>query len=184
MPADTVGDLGYAEELGNYAEYSGAPNTQVRIEPPHLIQHCMLSACPEQHLGHCGVSTARPNMLGRPRESHALWNRGRLQLVGELVMQETYAYAKTLLDVATANPDGRTRALLVGGGIANFTDVAATFKGIIQVGTLQSQCACCRCNRSIEQRGLAASQHCACDESWRHACCAVLGPMQLHMCRQ
>ena len=27
--ADTVGDLGYAEELGNYAEYSGAPNTQV-----------------------------------------------------------------------------------------------------------------------------------------------------------
>ena len=33
---------------------------------------------------------------------------------------------------ATANPDGRTRALLVGGGIANFTDVALTFKGIIQ----------------------------------------------------
>jgi hypothetical protein len=26
--ADTVGDLGYAEELGNYAEYSGGPNTQ------------------------------------------------------------------------------------------------------------------------------------------------------------
>ena len=25
--ADTVGDLGYAEELGNYAEYSGGPNT-------------------------------------------------------------------------------------------------------------------------------------------------------------
>lgn len=24
--ADTVGDLGFAEELGNYAEYSGAPN--------------------------------------------------------------------------------------------------------------------------------------------------------------
>jgi len=28
--ADTVGDLGFAGELGNYAEYSGAPNTQVR----------------------------------------------------------------------------------------------------------------------------------------------------------
>lgn len=27
--ADTVGDLGYAEELGNYAEYSGGPNQQV-----------------------------------------------------------------------------------------------------------------------------------------------------------
>ena len=35
--------------------------------------------------------------------------------------------------MATSNADGRTRALLVGGGIANFTDVAATFKGIIQV---------------------------------------------------
>jgi len=28
--------------------------------------------------------------------------------------------------------------LLVGGGIANFTDVAATFKGIIQVNTAHS----------------------------------------------
>lgn len=73
-PETAVGDLGLATELGNYAEYSGAPNTA-----------------------------------------------------------ETYAYAKTLLDCATANPDGRKRALLVGGGIANFTDVAATFKGIISV---------------------------------------------------
>ena len=47
--------------------------------------------------------------------------------------QETYLYGRTLLDCATANPDGRGRALIVGGGIANFTDVAATFKGIIQV---------------------------------------------------
>ncbi|KAL3152236.1 ATP-citrate synthase alpha chain protein 2 [Trebouxia sp. C0010 RCD-2024] len=71
--ADTVADLGYADELGNYAEYSGAPN-----------------------------------------------------------QQETYLYAKTLLGCATSNCDGRGRALLVGGGIANFTDVAATFKGIIR----------------------------------------------------
>jgi ATP citrate (pro-S)-lyase len=33
---------------------------------------------------------------------------------------------------ATADPDGRKRALLIGGGIANFTDVAATFSGIIR----------------------------------------------------
>lgn len=33
---------------------------------------------------------------------------------------------------ATADPDGRKRALLIGGGIANFTDVAATFNGIIK----------------------------------------------------
>lgn len=36
------------------------------------------------------------------------------------------------LKCATANPDGRKRALIVGGGIANFTDVAATFNGIIR----------------------------------------------------
>ncbi|RRT53083.1 hypothetical protein B296_00032642 [Ensete ventricosum] len=33
---------------------------------------------------------------------------------------------------ATSDPDGRRRALLIGGGIANFTDVAATFNGIIR----------------------------------------------------
>ena len=71
--ADTVGDLGFAHELGNYGEYSGAPNAR-----------------------------------------------------------ETYLYTKTVLQCATADPDGRGRALLVGGGIANFTDVAVTFKGIIQ----------------------------------------------------
>lgn len=37
-----------------------------------------------------------------------------------------------LYQCATANPDGRKRALVVGGGIANFTDVAATFNGIIR----------------------------------------------------
>lgn len=37
-----------------------------------------------------------------------------------------------LLQCATSNPDGRKRALVVGGGIANFTDVAATFNGIIR----------------------------------------------------
>jgi len=70
--ADTVADLGWGKELGNYGEYSGAPNEE-----------------------------------------------------------ETYHYAKTVLDLATRNPDGNGRVLLIGGGIANFTDVAKTFKGII-----------------------------------------------------
>lgn len=37
-----------------------------------------------------------------------------------------------LLQCATADPDGCKRALVIGGGIANFTDVAATFNGIIR----------------------------------------------------
>ncbi|KAF8399670.1 hypothetical protein HHK36_015541 [Tetracentron sinense] len=71
--ADTVGDLGFASELGNYAEYSGAPNED-----------------------------------------------------------EVLQYARVVIDCATSNPDGRKRALVIGGGIANFTDVAATFNGIIR----------------------------------------------------
>ncbi|XP_057494998.1 ATP-citrate synthase alpha chain protein 2-like [Actinidia eriantha] len=69
----TTQDLGYASELGNYAEYSGAPNEE-----------------------------------------------------------EVLQYARVVIDCATADPDGRKRALLIGGGIANFTDVAATFNGIIR----------------------------------------------------
>ncbi|KAI4368458.1 hypothetical protein MLD38_017014 [Melastoma candidum] len=71
--ADTVGDLGFASELGNYAEYSGAPNEE-----------------------------------------------------------EVLQYARVVIDCATSDPDGRKRALVIGGGIANFTDVAATFNGIIR----------------------------------------------------
>jgi ATP-citrate lyase beta-subunit len=72
---DTVVDLGYAEELANYGEYSGDPSTEL-----------------------------------------------------------TYEYTKTVLDLMTRTPDpkGREKFLIVGGGIANFTDVAKTFTGIIQ----------------------------------------------------
>ncbi len=46
---------------------------------------------------------------------------------------ETREYARTLLDLMTRVPDpqGRAKYLLIGGGIANFTDVAKTFTGII-----------------------------------------------------
>ena len=45
---------------------------------------------------------------------------------------ETYEYAKTILDLMTREKDaqGRPKYLLIGGGIANFTDVAKTFTGI------------------------------------------------------
>jgi ATP-citrate lyase beta-subunit len=44
----------------------------------------------------------------------------------------TYEYAKTILDLMTREkaPKGKPKFLLVGGGIANFTDVAKTFTGI------------------------------------------------------
>jgi ATP citrate (pro-S)-lyase len=49
---------------------------------------------------------------------------------------QTYEYAKTILDLMTrgdANPEGKL--LFIGGGIANFTNVATTFKGIIRALT-------------------------------------------------
>ena len=51
---------------------------------------------------------------------------------GNPTTEETYAYAKTILDLITRekDPKNRPKFLLIGGGIANFTDVAKTFTGI------------------------------------------------------
>jgi succinyl-CoA synthetase beta subunit len=61
---------------------------------------------------------------------HELANYGEYS--GDPSEEFTYLYAKTILDVMTrkAHPEGKF--LLIGGGIANFTDVANTFKGIIK----------------------------------------------------
>lgn len=49
----------------------------------------------------------------------------------------TYEYARTILGLMTASPppEGKAKVLIVGGGIANFTDVAKTFKGIVRALT-------------------------------------------------
>jgi len=44
----------------------------------------------------------------------------------------TYLYAKTILELMTRTKNPKGKYLLIGGGIANFTDVANTFKGIIR----------------------------------------------------
>ncbi len=42
--------------------------------------------------------------------------------------QQTYEYAKTILSLMTKEKDERGKVLIIGGGIANFTNVAATFR--------------------------------------------------------
>ncbi|KAG0123993.1 hypothetical protein HOY82DRAFT_635402 [Tuber indicum] len=72
--ADAIASSGFASELANYGEYSGAPTEG-----------------------------------------------------------QTYLYARTVFDLmlrAPIHPDGRV--LFIGGGIANFTNVASTFKGVIR----------------------------------------------------
>jgi len=44
---------------------------------------------------------------------------------------ETEFYAETIFDLMTRYPDPRGKILIIGGAIANFTDVAKTFTGII-----------------------------------------------------
>jgi len=70
--ADTICDLGHADEMANYGEYSGDPNTE-----------------------------------------------------------ETYHYTCTILDLMTRTKNPKGKVLLIGGAIANFTDVAKTFKGVV-----------------------------------------------------
>jgi len=52
---------------------------------------------------------------------------------GDPNTEETYHYTRTILDLMTREPDskGRDKMLLIGGAIANFTDVAKTFKGVV-----------------------------------------------------
>ncbi|KAJ2764836.1 ATP citrate lyase subunit 1, partial [Coemansia nantahalensis] len=71
--SDAIAALGFAGELANYGEYSGAPTET-----------------------------------------------------------QTYEYAKTILDLMTRAPHPDGKVLIIGGGIANFTNVATTFKGIIR----------------------------------------------------
>ncbi|XP_037075234.1 LOW QUALITY PROTEIN: ATP-citrate synthase-like [Pollicipes pollicipes] len=45
---------------------------------------------------------------------------------------QTYDYARTILGLMTDEPHPDGKILIIGGGIANFTNVAATFKGIVK----------------------------------------------------
>ncbi|MCH9632483.1 MAG: hypothetical protein S4CHLAM6_08190 [Chlamydiae bacterium] len=67
-----------------------------------------------------------------------LWGTNELANYGEYSgnpsTEETYYYAKGVLDLMTRrkDPQNRKKILIIGGAIANFTDVAKTFDGIIK----------------------------------------------------
>ena len=46
--------------------------------------------------------------------------------------EHTFQYAKTIIGLMTRNYDKAGKIFIIGGGIANFTDVAATFTGLIK----------------------------------------------------
>lgn len=67
-----------------------------------------------------------------------LWGANEIANYGEYSGNpstgETYFYAKGVLELMTQHkdPKGRGKVLIIGGSIANFTDVAKTFDGIIK----------------------------------------------------
>ena len=78
-----------------------------------------------------GASVVYSDAIAAHGFSHELANYGEYS--GAPSESQTYEYAKTLLDLMTRgapHPDGKF--LFIGGGIANFTNVASTFKGIIR----------------------------------------------------
>jgi ATP-citrate lyase beta-subunit len=50
---------------------------------------------------------------------------------GDPNTEETYYYTRTILDLMTRHKSTEGKVLLIGGAIANFTDVAKTFKGVV-----------------------------------------------------
>ncbi|MCJ7443294.1 MAG: ATPase [Methanotrichaceae archaeon] len=50
---------------------------------------------------------------------------------GDPSTQDTYFYTKIILDLMTREKDPKGKVLMIGGAIANFTDVASTFKGVV-----------------------------------------------------
>ncbi|PPQ67747.1 hypothetical protein CVT26_007033 [Gymnopilus dilepis] len=78
-----------------------------------------------------GASVVYSDAIAAHGFAHELANYGEYS--GAPTEGQTYEYAKTIIDLitrGTPRPDGKI--LIIGGGIANFTNVAATFKGIIR----------------------------------------------------
>ncbi|KAL5476926.1 ACL1 [Sanghuangporus weigelae] len=78
-----------------------------------------------------GASVVYSDAIAAHGFAHELANYGEYS--GAPTEGQTYEYAKTILDLITrGTPKSDGKVLIIGGGIANFTNVAATFKGIIR----------------------------------------------------
>ncbi|KAJ3124467.1 citrate synthase [Physocladia obscura] len=78
-----------------------------------------------------GASVVYSDAIAGHGFTHELANYGEYS--GAPSESQTYEYAKTILDLMTRGaPHPEGKFLFIGGGIANFTNVAATFKGIIR----------------------------------------------------
>lgn len=79
-----------------------------------------------------GASVVYADSIANLWGVHELANYGEYS--GNPSTEETYLYTKGVLDLMTQkkDPKNRDKILIIGGSIANFTDVAKTFDGIIK----------------------------------------------------
>ena len=107
--ADTIVDMGGVKELANYGK-------ALRLWRNHTFTRKFL-------LNLLNIQIYFSFILNNPLI---------LSSVGEYSggpnEQQTYAYAKTVLDLMCKHPHEDGKILIIGGGIANFTNVADTFK--------------------------------------------------------
>jgi len=75
-----------------------------------------------------GASVVYADTISDLGFGHELANYGEYS--GAPTLMETYNYARTIFSLMCRHKDEQGKILIIGGGIANFTDVAATFKGI------------------------------------------------------
>ena len=76
-----------------------------------------------------GASVVYADTISDLGFGHELANYGEYS--GAPSTEHTFEYAKTLIGLMTREKDPRGKVFIIGGGIANFTDVAATFTGLI-----------------------------------------------------
>jgi len=76
-----------------------------------------------------GASVVYADTISDLGFGHELANYGEYS--GAPTEEATYEYARTILGLMTRVKNDQGKILIIGGGIANFTDIAATFKGII-----------------------------------------------------
>lgn len=76
-----------------------------------------------------GASVVYADTISDLGYGHELANYGEYS--GAPSTEHTFEYAKTLIQLMTRVKDPQGKIFIIGGGIANFTDVAATFTGLI-----------------------------------------------------
>lgn len=76
-----------------------------------------------------GASVVYADTISDLGYGHELANYGEYS--GAPSTEHTFEYAKTLISLMCREKDPRGKIFIIGGGIANFTDVAATFTGLI-----------------------------------------------------